>query len=53
MIFFLGNNANANYEKKLIKAALERTNSNRSKAANLLGISTRSLLYKLKDYGLS
>jgi len=43
----------ADYEKSLIKKALERTNGNRSRAANLLGISNRSLLYKLKDYGLS
>lgn len=37
-------------EKKLIVEVLYKTNWNRRKAADLLGISYRSLLYKLKEY---
>jgi two-component system response regulator AtoC len=37
-------------EKELINRALSQTNSNRTHAAKLLGISHRSLLYKLRDY---
>lgn len=37
-------------EKKLIVEVLKRTNWNRRKAAELLGISYRSLLYKMKEY---
>lgn len=40
-------------ERELIERALERTGGNRSRAATLLGISHRALLYKLKDYGIS
>jgi len=40
-------------EADLIRRALERTGGNRTKAATLLGISPRALLYKLKDYGIS
>ena len=39
-------------EKDLIKKALEKTNNNRTKAAALLEISHRALLYKIKSYGL-
>jgi len=39
-------------EKELIKKALEKTNNNRTKAAALLEISHRALLYKIKSYGL-
>ena len=39
-------------EKELIKKALERTNNNRTRAAELLEISHRALLYKIKSYGL-
>jgi len=39
-------------EKKLISEVLNRTNWNRRKAAKLLEISYRSLLYKIKDYKL-
>jgi two-component system response regulator AtoC len=41
------------YEKQLIQEALDQCGGNRAQAAKLLGISQRSLLYKLKDYGLS
>ncbi len=39
-------------EKKLIKKALQITGGNRTKAAKLLEISHRALLYKIKNYGL-
>ncbi len=37
-------------EKILIKKALERTKGNHTQAAKLLEISTRALIYKLKEY---
>ena len=37
-------------EKELIRRALSKSQNNRTRAAKLLGISHRSLLYKLKDY---
>jgi two-component system, NtrC family, response regulator AtoC len=40
-------------EKMLIHRALERTGGNRTRAASLLGISHRALLYKLKEYGIT
>jgi DNA-binding NtrC family response regulator len=40
----------ATEEKALITQALNRTNWNRRKAAQLLDISYRSLLYKIKEY---
>jgi two-component system response regulator AtoC len=43
----------AEEEKKLIAAVLTKTNWNRRKAAEILGISYRSLLYKIKDYQLN
>ena len=39
-------------ETHLISKALEQTNGNRTHAAKLLEISHRTLLYKLKEYGL-
>jgi two-component system response regulator AtoC len=39
-------------ERYLIGQALARTGGNRSQAARLLEISTKALLYKLRDYGL-
>jgi two-component system response regulator AtoC len=39
-------------EERLIRAALERTGGNRTRAAELLELSYRALLYKIKDYGL-
>jgi len=35
-----------------IRVALEKTNDNKAKAARVLGISERSLWYKLKRYGM-
>ncbi len=40
-------------EKRLIAEALRRTNWNRRKAAQMLEISYRSLLYKIKEYRLN
>jgi len=37
-------------EKRLIESALRETKGNRTHAAKLLGISHRSLLYKIKEY---
>jgi two-component system response regulator AtoC len=39
-------------EARLIRAALERTGGNRTRAAEILEISYRALLYKIKEYGL-
>lgn len=39
-------------ERELIRRALESTGGNRTHAARILEISLRSLLYKLKEYGL-
>jgi DNA-binding NtrC family response regulator len=43
----------AREEKKLISSVLNKTNWNRRKAADLLEISYRSLLYKIKEYNLN
>ena len=40
-------------EQLLIRRALEHTGGNRTRAATLLGISHRALLYKLKEHGIS
>ncbi len=39
-------------EEQLIRDALERTGGNRTRAAELLDLSYRALLYKIKEYGL-
>jgi two-component system response regulator AtoC len=39
-------------EERLIRAALERTGGNRTRAAELLDLSYRALLYKIRDYGI-
>ncbi len=39
-------------EERLIRAALERTGGNRTRAAELLELSYRALLYKIKEYGI-
>ncbi len=41
-----------NLEKKLIIEAMEKTQDNQTKAAEILGISERMLRYKLKKYAL-
>ncbi len=40
-------------ERLLIQRALERTRGNRTRAAELLDLSHRALLYKIREYGLS
>jgi transcriptional regulator with PAS, ATPase and Fis domain len=42
----------AEVEKLLIRQTLTKETSNREAAARMLGISRRSLQYKLKEYGL-
>jgi two-component system response regulator AtoC len=39
-------------EETFIKAALKRTKGNRTRAAEILEISHRALLYKIKEYGI-
>jgi two-component system response regulator AtoC len=39
-------------EEQFIRAALERTGGNRTRAAELLDLSYRALLYKIKEYGI-
>jgi two-component system response regulator AtoC len=39
-------------EEQLIRAALARTSGNRTRAADLLELSYRALLYKIKEYGI-
>ena len=43
---------NAVLERRLIRKALERTGGNKTRAAQLLELSSRALLYKIRDYGL-
>ncbi|HJL40218.1 MAG TPA: sigma-54 dependent transcriptional regulator [Myxococcales bacterium LLY-WYZ-16_1] len=40
-------------ERQLIRRALEQTGGNRTRAAGLLGVSQRALLYKLKEHGIT
>jgi two-component system, NtrC family, response regulator AtoC len=44
--------AMAHLEDQFIRAALRKTRGNRTRAAELLEISHRALLYKIKDYGI-
>ncbi|HET8724808.1 MAG TPA: sigma-54 dependent transcriptional regulator [Anaeromyxobacteraceae bacterium] len=39
-------------EERLIRDALDRTGGNRTRAAELLELSYRALLYKIKEYGI-
>ena len=39
-------------EEELIRRALHQTNGNRTRAAELLDLSYRALLYKIKEYGI-
>jgi two-component system, NtrC family, response regulator AtoC len=39
-------------ERRLIRQALERTGGNKTRAAELLDLSSRALLYKVREYGL-
>jgi DNA-binding NtrC family response regulator len=40
-------------EELLIRRALQKTRGNRTRAAELLEISHRALLYKIKEYGIN
>ena len=40
-------------EQELIRRALKQTGGNRTSAAKLLELSSRALLYKIKEYGIS
>ena len=40
-------------EAAVIRRALDQVGGNRTRAADLLGLSHRALLYKIKEYGLS
>jgi two-component system response regulator PilR (NtrC family) len=42
----------ANLEINLIQQALRRSGNNKTKAAELLGLSFRSFRYRLEKYGL-
>jgi len=44
--------ASRNLEEDFIKRALNQTGGNRTRAAEILEISLRSLIYKIKEYGL-
>jgi two-component system response regulator AtoC len=44
--------ASRQLEEGYIRQALERTGGNRTQAAQLLEISLRALMYKIKDYGI-
>jgi two-component system, NtrC family, response regulator AtoC len=39
-------------EARLIRLALERTGGNKTRAADLLELSSRALLYKIREYGI-
>lgn len=41
------------HEAELIKAALKKSDGNKTKAAKLLEITTRALMYKIKEYEIS
>jgi DNA-binding NtrC family response regulator len=51
-MFEAGREEKSRMEITLIKDALSRTQSNKTKASELLGISRRTLLYRLKEYGM-
>jgi len=48
----VGKNASRKAEEELIRVVLHQTRWNRKKAARLLEISYKALLYKIKEYGL-
>jgi len=45
--------ATRSVEEQLIRKALEQTGGNRTRAAELLELSYRALLYKIKEYGIT
>jgi transcriptional regulator with GAF, ATPase, and Fis domain len=41
------------FERKLLAAALEKTDGNQSRAAELLGLTRRTLQYRMEKYNIS
>jgi two-component system response regulator AtoC len=39
-------------ERRILKRTLEQVAGNRTRAAEVLGLSTRAIRYKIKQYGL-
>ncbi|PKL92031.1 MAG: hypothetical protein CVV21_04600 [Candidatus Goldiibacteriota bacterium HGW-Goldbacteria-1] len=53
LMFRAGKDKKVEAEVSLIRQALEKTEGNRTKAAEILGISRRTLLYRIKEYGIA
>ncbi|OPZ62421.1 MAG: acetoacetate metabolism regulatory protein AtoC [Candidatus Aerophobetes bacterium ADurb.Bin490] len=51
-MFRAGKDKKTEAEVSLIRQALEKTGGNRTKAAEILGVSRRTLLYRIKEYGI-
>ena len=51
-MFEAGREEKARKEMELIRDALTRTQNNKTKASEILGISRRTLLYRLKEYAM-
>lgn len=51
-MFWAAKNETAKKEAELIRAALNKTGNNKTKAAEELGISRRTLLYRIKEYNI-
>lgn len=52
LMFRAGKDKKTEAEVSLIRQALEKTGGNRTKAAEILGVSRRTLLYRIKEYGI-
>ena len=53
LMFRAGKDKKTEAEVSLIRQALEKTGGNRTKAAEILGVSRRTLLYRIKEYGIN
>jgi len=53
LMFRAGKDKKVEAEVSLIRQALEKTEGNRTKAAEILGVSRRTLLYRIKEYGIA
>ncbi|MCE5299313.1 MAG: sigma-54 dependent transcriptional regulator [Spirochaetia bacterium] len=51
-MFDTGKEEKCRKEAALIRDALNKTGNNKTKAAELLGVSRRTLLYRIKEYGI-